>query len=148
MALPHVNDRIFLDRVGPELAKMRTLEQVLSMRDEVVAIRRSAQFRELRRLACEAMLLCERRIGALLPRLRLRGGDRKSAGWHKRPTLAALGIRPDQSARWQKAYTVSQEIVEAYLLHAASEDREATSGGLLRFAADRGWGTLILADLR
>jgi phage N-6-adenine-methyltransferase len=50
------------------------------------------------------------------------------------PSLEDLGIKKDQSSRWQREAAVSEDTFEEYLASCQTERREVTQAGLLKIA--------------
>ncbi len=124
------------------LAAAKTLDDVLQIRDQAEALRvyikAASDSLEAANAAAEIKLRAERKAGEMLAAredARGRNQHEKEGGFTmKPPSLDELGINKLQSFRWQKAFGVSDEDFEAYLLDCQKHAREVTQAGLLKLA--------------
>lgn len=89
---------------------------------------------EMAREFTEARIRCERRGGELLADMGTNGGDRKSVNHRDELKLADIGIRYNQSSRWQRVAAVPEAEFEAYIADAYRNEKELTTSGLLKLA--------------
>lgn len=129
-----------LDGCRRAIAEADDLDQLSDLRGRAEAIRvwaKSAnESLEVQNRAAELRLLAERKAGKMLSQMGLKGGDRKSSGHDDRLKLSDLGITHNQSKRWQRAATVTDQQFAEYVKRAALGE-EITGAGLLRLAAPR-----------
>ena len=125
------------------LAFAQTLEDVLSIRDQAKALEACLKIvgesLEAANDAAEVKLRAERKAGEMLA-----GMEKKPAGRPAEnrshdatdlpPSLKDLGIKRDQSSRWQREAAVGEETFESYLASCREEQREITQAGLLNIA--------------
>ena len=92
---------------GHGLAPGNDLASTLNLRNQATrhSVTIPALGLDIRYQATEMQLICERRLGQLLSRLSITGGDRKPADRHRGSTLKDLGITRSQSSRWQRDCT-------------------------------------------
>lgn len=126
------------DEIRDLLTSTEDLDQIRTIRDRAEAVRAYAKSArlglKLQNQAAAIKLEAERKAGAQLARLRLRGGDRKSRGRKDVVSLRGLGITKSQSARWQLEASVPKPLFEEYLSQANMENRAVTSADLIRLA--------------
>jgi hypothetical protein len=129
---------VLLDRANKLLSQASSLDDLKEVRDVAEAARgfaRAAKLGlELQNRAAELKLRAERKAGAFLTDLRLKGGNRRSKGQRAPLKLEDLGLSKDQSKRWQLAATVPDEDFELYIRGTYQLGRELTAAGLLRIA--------------
>lgn len=135
-----------LARIGEAaraLASAKTLEDVLTIRDQAEAlrvyIRAASESLEAANAAAEIKLRAERKAGEMLKAMEKRdGGDamkaRSQGATEVPPSLEELGINRDQSSRWQREASVDEGTFEEYLVSCRDEGREVTQAGLLNIA--------------
>jgi hypothetical protein len=127
-----------LDEVSRILAEATSLEAIKAVRDKAEAARtyaRAAQLGlNLQNRAAEMKLRAERRAGDFLKLMRLRGGDRRSKERRVTLKLEDMGISRQQSTRWQRVASITEEEFADYLKITCAAGREVTSAGLLRVA--------------
>lgn len=126
------------------LAAARTLDDVLDIRDQAEALRAyvkaSGEGLDAANAASEIKLRAERKAGKILAGIEKNKGGRpaeKTAGTMPEvsaPLLAELGVKEDQSRRWQKEASVDDQTFEDYLASCREEQREITQAGLLNIA--------------
>ena len=134
------------------IAKCHRVDEAKDIRDRASAFRAyaaQAQDRELLRMAAEIVLRAERRAGALLGDMAEsgaregQGGDRAKS---QAATLRDLGIKKDQSARWQLAASVPEADFTAWLgrhpAHAVPTASGLRSYAKIRAAQARNAATL------
>lgn len=125
-----------IDEASRQLARATSFEEISAIRSKAEAARTLAKAAklglELQNRAAEVKLLAERRAGAFLAELRLRGGDRKSKAQRATLKLEDLGVTRDQSTRWQRIAKVAEDDFCRYLAESKGEEQEITSAGLLR----------------
>src|SRR4051812_14843110 len=113
MPSSHFQGLAVLDQVSQLLEEAKSLEEIKEIRDKAEAARSYARAAklglELQNRAAELRLRAERKAGQFLRSMKLRGGDRRSK--LHRPTLKldALGISRQQSMRWQRVASISEE---------------------------------------
>lgn len=129
-----------LDRANQLLAQATSLDDVKQVRDTAESARIYAKAAklglELQNKAAEIKLRAERKAGAYLAALHLKGGDRRSKRQHASLKLETLGLTKDQSKRWQVISKVPDAVFEKYLQDLNSLGKEVTAVGLLRLAAN------------
>jgi hypothetical protein len=128
-----------LDQARRLLAKANSLEEIMSFHDNMVGVQAAIKAAKLGlallNQAAEAKLRAERKAGILLHSMHLRGGNRRSKGGPRPLKLEELGISRWESKHWQRVASVPERDFCEYC-HTANElGEEATSAGLLRFAA-------------
>ena len=136
---PEAADLILVDRLRAQIAKCKSVPDLLDLRDKAEAIRmyqrqHSARHQAQNR-AAEAKLWIERRLGEVLgemPDKGTHGGDRKSS-----PTmgLEELGLTKNESSRYQQIASIPLDQFSAYI--GESKDlgnRELTQAGALKLA--------------
>jgi hypothetical protein len=115
------------------------LSEVKSIRDTADTLRHYAASARasltLQNRAAELKLRAERRAGALLSMMRLRGGDRTPESDADRIKLKELGISYNQSARWQKEASVPEDVFNAFVEETIRTGNELSSASLLRIAS-------------
>lgn len=126
------------------LASAQTLEDVLHIRDQAKAweacMKIVGESLSAQQDAAEVKLRAERKAGEMLAGMEKSKGGRpaeKTAGTVPEVSalsLAELGVKEDQSRRWQKEAAVDDETFEAYLASCRDEQREITQAGLLNIA--------------
>lgn len=101
------------------LGSATELKEIRRIRDDAELLRKAARLRRmslsLQNEAAVVKLSAERRAGALLASLRLRGGDRKSKRRHASLKLSDLGVTRDQSKRWQREAAVPEAEFRAFI---------------------------------
>lgn len=126
-----------LDQAARLLDEARSLDDIKLLRDKAEAARtfvKAARLGlDLQNRAAELRLRAERKAGKLLNSLHLRGGDRRSKRG-RALKLDDLGISRDQSRRWQRMASVSDEDFVRFLQDTISLGREITSAGFMRIA--------------
>ena len=132
---------LVVKRFESALSEAKSLETVTEIRDRAEAVRKyaktAAKGLTLQNKAAELKLNAERKAGQMLRKLKLRGGDRKSAEKEQRITLDSMGITKDQSARWQRAAAISDEAFSNYVHQCNRDQKEITSAAFLRIAAKK-----------
>ena len=102
-----------LDQATRLLAQANSLEDIKTIHDKAEAVRTYAKAAQLglglQNRAAELKLRAERKAGASLTALRLRGGDRRSKGHRASLKLDNLGISSDQSKRWQRIASMNRD---------------------------------------
>lgn len=126
------------------LASAQTLEDVLAIRDQAKAfeacLKIVGESREAANDAAEVKLRAERKAGAMLAVMEKNKGGRPAEKTAATMTevsalsLARLGVKENQSRRWQREAAVDDETFEAYLASCREEEREITQAGLLNIA--------------
>ena len=135
---PH--ELIALDNAAKMLASAESFDDIKSIRNVAKAAQvyvKAARcgLESQNRAAC-IRIQAERKAGKWLADLKLRGGDRKSQSkGHPAPLkLEDLGITRDESKRWQRQASVSEEVFQTYVSTSNQMGREVSSAGLIRFA--------------
>lgn len=121
------------------LAQARTIEDFKEVRDVGEAAIRLAKSR--RDVGIEALLeaqeivrRAERQLGAMLPEVVKKGGDRAKS--HDVTLLADLGIERMQSSRFQKIAQLPDDEFEAWISTCREAGEEMTQAAALRAAAE------------
>ena len=129
----------FMERINQarrELMQIAEVSDLKRLRDHSERLRADAQHRdlglELQNNAAELKLQTERKLGASLAQMKLRGGDRKTG--RELIRLKDLGIDKNQSARWQQAASVPDEVFCDYVRKTRAAGKEISSAALLRLA--------------
>ncbi len=126
-----------LESLRADLQTAQTIDQIKHLRGLAETCRAYAVNRDLgldlQNHAAEIKLQAERRLGAMLASLKLRGGDRKS-GRRRGMKLKDLGIDKNQSARWQLEASVPDGQFRSYIQSAHANGQEISSAALLRLA--------------
>lgn len=118
------------------LEKAKTLEEVIEVHDQASAIEAYARAKgadKAHSLALEVKLRAERKGGKFLSETDghgMHGGDRKSKDI---VSLEKLGVRPEESKRWQRIAKIPDQDFESYLVTAT----KATQANLLAIAGSR-----------
>ena len=130
-----------LDDCRRAIADADDLDELSDLRSRAEAIRvwaKSAnESLDVQNRAAELRLLAERKAGKMLSQMGLKGGDRKSSGHEDRLKLSDLGIPQNQSKRWQRAATISDQQFADYVKRSSTLGEEITGAGLLRLATPR-----------
>jgi phage N-6-adenine-methyltransferase len=122
------------------LTAAKSLDDVLQIRDQAEALRVYAKAAsdslEAANAAAEIKLRAERKAGNMLAAM-----EKQKPGEYKRsqdatvcPSLEDLGIRKDQSSRWQREAKVPEDQFEAYVESCNESSQELTQAGLLKIA--------------
>ena len=118
------------------LAAAESFDEIRGLRDKAEAVRafaRAANLNlDLQNKAAELKLRAERKAGAVLQKMKLRGGDRKSNRPRDGLKLVDMGLTENQSRRWQREALVPEEAFTCYVASAYKEGRELTAAGLLK----------------
>lgn len=126
-----------VDQFRCALAEAESVEEVLSLQRKAEAVRKYARSAALgldaQNEAAEAKLLAERKAGDILADIVRHGGMRRP-GLHEVGTLADLGVKPNDSSRWQLEAWVPPEIYDQYVRDTKKKRKELTSAGLRRIA--------------
>ncbi len=112
------------------LAEARSLTDVLEVRDAAVAAYAYATAKNADELAQDAMelkLRSERKAGGFLKETELNKGRPKKEGHDVPllPTLKELGIKPQESKRWQRIASIPEERFEEYITKATHRTQAA-----------------------
>ena len=124
------------------LASAKTFADIKSIRDAAKAaqvyVKAARRGLEVQNRAAVIRIQAERKAGQWLADLKLRGGDRKSKSKGRRAPLKLehLGITRDESKRWQKEASVSEEDFQKYVAASNQRAREVSSAGLIRLASN------------
>lgn len=127
------------------LAKAKTLDDVLQIRDQAEAVRvyakAAAEGFEAQNGAAEIKLRAERKAGELLKVMEKAkgGGDVSKPKEHRSQdvtsaTLDDIGVTKMQSSRWQKQATVPEEVFEEHVAQCNEEKKELTQTSVLKLA--------------
>lgn len=123
-----------ISRAKTALAKAKTLDDVLEIRDKAEAIRvyvkASAESLEAQNAAAEIKIRAERKAGELLAKMEKAAGG----GDVTKPRLADLGINKMQSSRWQKEAKVSDDDFEQHVAECNESGKELTQASVLKLA--------------
>ena len=133
---------VALNRARKGLADVRSLDDILSIRDKAEAVRhyaKSAQLGlEIQNEAAIIKLEAERKAGAILSKLaKNRGQLRRGGKLQPRditPTLDEQGITKTQSHRWQLEFGVPEKRIREFVNETRAAGREVTSSGLIKVA--------------
>ncbi|MCA9166064.1 MAG: hypothetical protein KDB23_00275 [Planctomycetales bacterium] len=139
--------RLRHDDQGGELAILRTAERnlakchdlhaVVEVRNEAEAFRVYAKARklslEIQNRGARLKIQAERKLGAALKALKLRGGDRKSKSQLESLKLCDLGIDRNESFRWQTAASAPDELFESYCRKRQDNGLEISSANFLAY---------------
>lgn len=99
----------------------------------MAAYARQAKDTEMIQWATEIKVRAERKAGELLAAMKARGelarqgGDRKSESKSDATTLIEIGVRADESSRWQSLAGMSEEHFETALATAKDTAGEVTT---------------------
>lgn len=131
-------DIAILGNIACALAEAETLPEIKTLRDKAEAARAYAKAAnmglDLQNRAAEFKLRAERKAGALLSRLSLRGGDRRSPQANRRLSLDDMGISRSQSRRWQLIASIPEEEFGLFLSRKKADAEEITLAEALRLA--------------
>lgn len=135
----YMNELAKLDRVRTELAQAKDLKSILAIRDKAEAVRTYAKAanlgRDIQNDAAEVKIEAECKAGELLKQMAEKGErtTKQTAAIksHDAIRLDDLGIKPDQSSRWQKMAKVPKAVRTEYVT-AMKIEGEATSAGVLK----------------
>lgn len=127
-----------IEQIRSSLERANTLEELKRLRDEAEIQRvRAKQSRlglQVHNQAAELKLVAERKAGAILTSLRLKGGDRKSQSRKNTPTLEELRISKHDSRRWQLQAQVHDTAFYEFVAEMNSAGKELTSAACLRLS--------------
>lgn len=126
------------------LTAAKSLDDVLQIRDQAEALRvyvkAASDSLEAANAAAEIKLRAERKAGEMLAAMEKNKGGRpaeKTTGTVPEvlaPSLSDLGIKEDQSKRWQREAKVPEDQFEAYVESCNESSQELTQAGLLKIA--------------
>lgn len=124
-----------LTDVERRLAKIATVDEAKSIRDQAEAIRiyakNAGKGLVIQNQAALIKIQAERRAGELLSTMdRAKRGKPNGNGLPKPPTMGDLGIKPMQAHRWQTMALVSRERVSALESEATAAAKELTSASV------------------
>jgi len=131
---------VALGQAAQLLASSESFEDIKSIRDAAIAaqayVKAARRGLEAQNRAAVIRIQAERKAGKWLTDLKLRGGDRKSKSKGRRAPLKLehLGITRDESKRWQREASVSEEDFQKYVATSNQLCREVSSAGLIRIA--------------
>lgn len=126
------------------LAECQRVDEVKDIRDKaeaMAAYARQAKDTELIQWATEIKVRAERKAGELLAAMKERGelarqgGDRKSESRSEPTTLIDLGVRADESSRWQSLASMTDDHFETAVATAKDTAGQVTTAFMLREAA-------------
>ena len=133
-----------------DLKKTTNLEDIMPLRTRADVLRGRIKIARLElqilNRAAELKLLAERKMGKILPRFRLRGGNHMPSHAASRLTLDRLGIARRLSRQWQRVADLSEEDVADFVRQSSRRRREATSYGLFRLAEARAQTAKLARD--
>jgi N6-adenosine-specific RNA methylase IME4 len=125
------------DVIRQEIEAATDPKQLVELHAKADALRKVAgvidDTGEMAREFTEARIRCERRGGELLALMELPVGGRGKSS-HDGRGLASLGIRYNQSSRWQRVAAIPEAEFEAYIADAYRNEKELTTSGLLKLA--------------
>ena len=125
------------------LAAALDMDDILSIRDKAEAVRVYAKTAGeglvAQNMAAEIKLRAERKAGELLAVMEKNAGGAKPAAPITGPIvvpvkLEEMGINKNQSSRWQREATVSDEVFESHIADCSKQQHELTQAGLLKLA--------------
>lgn len=124
------------------LAKAKTLDDVLQIRDQAEAVRvyvkAASEGLETQNEAAEIKLTAERKAGEILARMEKDCGGRparnRSHDASGFSSLKELGIKKDQSSRWQKQATVPEDVFAKHVAECNEQGKELTQSSVLKLA--------------
>jgi hypothetical protein len=129
-----------ISRAKQALAEARDIEDIIEIRDMAVAANAWATARgadEAAQMAMEIKLRAERKAGQFLADMKERGqikpGNPQFVQDAPIIKLANIGVKPDESKRWQRIASIPKERFEEYLVNA----KKRTQAALLRAADDQ-----------
>jgi hypothetical protein len=141
---------VVLNKASQMLAQANSIDEIKTIRDKAEAARIYVKAARLglglQNRAAEVKLRAERKAGTYLKSLKLRGGDRKSKKYAAALKLKDLGITRDQSKRWQRIASISDDEFDKFLNDMNDQSREVTSAALLRIAFRRSLKTHARAN--
>ena len=121
-----------------ELEQSRNLDAIVDIRDRTEALRQivavQGEAAETINAVAEVKLLAERQAGTLLAEMKLQGGDRKSKSNRAILKLSDIGIKADDSSRWQKVAAVPQDVFDAHVERTKGANKLLTTKGVLDLA--------------
>jgi N6-adenosine-specific RNA methylase IME4 len=131
-----------LETLRAGLAEAKNVPEVKKFRDLAEAARYAAKEAGLgfaiQNDAAEIRIRAERRAGELLKQMAQtgerdqgKGGDRKSPGHHVPVKLADLGVKPEQSKRWQRIAAVPADTFEDHFQRVKQQQKELTTQGIM-----------------
>ena len=124
---------ILWDKMKYAISECHSVDEVAQLRNQAeayrYALKQAKESPEVIRKAEEIKLRAERRAGELLKDEIRSGGDRKSKSRSKATTLIDMGVSRDQSSKWQKIASITEEKFENYL----SVQKELSTAGVLNF---------------
>lgn len=143
-------DLVALTEASRMLAEAKTLPNIRAVHN---LAQRAKDYARAARLGLDAQnsaaaiaLEAEAKAGELLIRMKA-AGERQTPATAERadllagsdevphkPTLADLGVTPDESSRWQAVAQVPPEVRAEYVTESQERDQEVTRAGLLRHA--------------
>ncbi len=129
-----------LDAARRALAAASTLEEIKVIRDQAEAIRAYVKYQgeslEMQNQAAEIKLRAERDAGKLLKQMEknkgVRLGGRTMRPPDNTPKLKDLGIKKDQSVRWQQIADLPEVIFEEVIEETKEEKKELTQSLMLK----------------
>ena len=134
---------VHFDMARRALAEASTLDEVKCVRDQAEAMRlylkQQSGSHEMQNHAAAIKLRAERRLGEMLSVTPLHRGGRNQlhdvSG--SLPTLAAIGVTPIQSHRWQLAAAVPEPVFEQHIERVlAQPSGELTSAAVVKMGRD------------
>lgn len=127
-----MNGLVKYEAARQALAAAHSVDEVRDIRDKAEAMRayaRQACDVEMMNWAAEIKVRAERRAGEMLRESNVRAGNPAN-----RDTLSELGVKPQESKRWQKVAAVPESEFEAHIAETIAAGRELTSAGLRKLA--------------
>lgn len=122
------------------------MKDIRDKAEAMAAYARQAKDTEMIQWATEIKVRAERKAGELLAAMKQRGelakqgGDRKSESKPNPTTLIELGVRTDESARWQSLAGMSEAHFETAVATAKDTAGEVTAPSVLPIRL--GWATV------
>jgi DNA modification methylase len=123
------------------LAEARTIDEVKDVRDQAEALRlyakQAGESLEMQNAIAEIKLRAERRAGELLAAMDKHQGGNPNLSHNATgcpPALSELGIKRDQSSRWQREASLPKEVFERHIAEVKEQGKELTSAGMLLLA--------------
>jgi hypothetical protein len=127
-----------LSKARQALEQARSIPEVKDIRDKAAAIqdylKRAGESLEIQNAAAEVKLRAERKIGALIPEVFPRGGDRRSNSTGGSLKLEDFDLNWNFSARSQKLSDIPDADFDAHIESFNSAGKELTTASVLRLA--------------
>jgi hypothetical protein len=128
-----------IDQAYKALSSVKTLDDVLKIRDQAEALRvyvkAASNSLDAANAAAEVKLRAERKAGEMLAAMEKNEGNKFGGNATlPPPSLDDLGIDKMQSSRWQREAAVDEYDFLEYIFSCQADGREVTQAGLLKIA--------------